>query len=182
MEPIQTHQYGDRLVWSQPAEAFTHRIKLGWALVTWLIAMPFILLSGFIGVLLTDWVNPNDATDAQLTLLALVFGTLITFVTVLSFRLLLIDHDRLLNSMMVAAVHVALCIVVLALGFLLPLVGVNWPIPGSFHDELGVIFTSLERSAAISIVACGLVAGTLPATGGRPAGTQTDAMPTDRQL
>jgi hypothetical protein len=93
---------------------------------------------------------------------------MIGFAVVMTLRLVRVQHDRLTNSLAVAALHIAVAGVA-------ALVGVF--VSGS-PDALIV----LERSAAATIIGCGLAVGMVPAVGERPTGTQREPADTDRQL
>lgn len=165
-------------------------VEPGFVVTTWLLCLVTSIVIAALGVGVVALASDTPLfgeTNTELGVLTILaaMGTFIGFVVVMTFRLVRVEHDRLLNSMSVAALHVAFALV-LFLGDLalrgIAGVDLGSVFSGSWTDELGNVFTVLERSAAAAIAACLLAVGMVPARGDRPKGTQTDATPTDLQL
>jgi hypothetical protein len=182
MTELHDHPPGQE--WSEPMKGWRSRIKWRFVVVSWLIALAVTIL---VSVPLS-WASiavqgDVDAVGAEIALIIAGFATFLVFFGVMFVRLRQIDHDRLLNSMAVALLHT---FVSLGLGLLAVIVfetiDRDTALPGDRFDELGLVILSLDRPSAAAIVACALAAAIMPARGPVPKGTQTDVLPTDRQL
>lgn len=164
--------------WSEPAHDLRSRIHIGWIVSTWgFAALATVLLSAVAMGVLALTVDPFAQGRGSVSVIATGSSTMIAFVLVLWRRLPLLPDDRLLNSLGVAATHVAVAIAAFAVGAVLAAYGQTDWIPGDVDEEIGLIFVSLERSAAVVIVAALLVPGVIPGRGPVPAGTERDSDP-----
>lgn len=176
--------------WGTTESDLSSHIEPRFVLISWLLCL---LATVVISAVATGIVAlASDApllgeTNTELGVLTVIsaFSTFLGFAVVMALRLTHVAHDRLLNSMSVAAVHVALALL-LFLGDLalrgIAGVDVGSVFTGPWTDEVGNVFVVLERSSVAAIAACLLAVGMVPARGGRPAGTQTDTTPTDLQM
>jgi hypothetical protein len=166
------------------------RIEPRFVAITWLWCTAATLALAAIGGLAFVLVTGRELTGtagAEFGVLGIIFAfaTFIAFVVTMVVRLVRVDHDRLANSMAVAALHVAVAVVLLLVELaLLQFVGsgVTDAIEGGPLQQLGNVFVALERSAAVAVLACLLAVGMVPARGPRPAGTQHVARDQDSQL
>lgn len=165
------------------------RLAPGWVVATWALCVVVALAFAALGTLFAAAVSDvpiTGETNTELGVLTIVaaMSTFIGFVIVLTARLVRVEHDRLVNSLAVAALHVAVAIALFAIELVLQGLGMGVAdvFDGPWTDEIGNAFTVLERSSAAVILAALLSVGMVPAVGGRPQGTQTGATPQDRQL
>lgn len=172
--------------WSEPAHDLSHRVSFAWVATTWLLAVACTAAITALALWIVDMTaNPFENGRSGVAMIIAGLATFISFVAVTRARLAKVDNDRLLNSLAVGAMHVVVAIVAFLVGLALTggsgdgLVGA---IPDGLRENLGILFSSLDRSAAAAILAVLLVPGTLPATGPTPPGTQSGALPRDRQL
>lgn len=175
--PIDDHPH-----WSEPAHDLPSRLHLGWIASTWAIAAASaVALTSAAIFLVAATADPfADGRSGVATIIA-GLATFIAFIFTLRSRVCTLPDDRLLNSMAVAALHVLVGIAALILG---TLVGGDLisSLPDGFRENLGIVFTAVERSAAVVILAALLIPGIVPATGDVPDGTQDAPTPQDRQL
>ena len=175
--------------WGDHEARVRTRLDFGWIVSTWALCVLAALAIAGVGALIVGSLSETPLTSETntelgvLTILA-AMGTFIGFVVVLVMRLTKVDHDRLSNSLAVAAFHVGVAILLFGTELALQAAGVGVAdvFTGPWTDEVGNAFTVLERSAVASILAGLLAAGMVPARGGRPVGTQTEATPQDLQL
>ena len=166
-----------------------NRLAPGWVVTTWALCIAMALGFAALGTLFALAVSDTPITgetNTELGVLTIVaaMSTFIGFVVVLVARLVRVDHDRLVNSLAVAALHVAVAVILFAIELVLQGFGLGAAdvFDGPWTDEVGNAFTVLERSSAAVILAALLAVGMVPARGGRPGGTQTGYQPQDRQL
>jgi hypothetical protein len=180
----------DHVVWDEPDRLSLDRLELAFVVSSWAIAMVvtaviFALSSAIVAALVDDPLFGATSTDLGVMTILAAMSTFIGFVTTMVVRLVRVDHDRVVNSLAVAGIHVLVAVMVF-LGSLAARAatgsGLDDVYDGSMSDRLGNVFTVLERSSAAAIVACLLAIGMVPARGERPVGTQTDLTPQDRQL
>jgi hypothetical protein len=165
------------------------RLEPGWVVTTWALCVLMALGLATLGTLFAMAVADTPITgetNTELGVLTIVaaMSTFVGFVVVLVARLVRVDHDRLVNSLAVAALHVLVAIALFAVELALQGLGmgVGDVFDGPWTDEIGNAFTVLERSSAAVILAALLSVGMVPARGDRPTGTQTGYQPQDRQL
>lgn len=178
------------VAWGAPDRTLLQRIEPRFVVSSWALCLLASLAIAALGVLVVSLVSQaplTGETNTELGVLMILaaMGTFIGFVTVMSLRLVRASHDRLVNSMAVAALHVAVAaLLILADLAVFGIFGVHAGsgLTGPWTDTLGNVIVVLERSSVAAIAACLLAAGMVPAMGGRPAGTQTAATPTDQQL
>lgn len=180
----------DHVVWDEPDEISLDRLELGFVAASWLIALlvtaAIFALSTFVTSLLSDTaILGAENTDLGVLTILAAMSTFIGFVTTMVVRLVRVEHDRVVNSLGVAAFHVAVALLVfLATLAARSAIGVSLDdvFTGTVMDRLGNAFTVLERSSVAAIAACLLAIGMVPARGERPRGTQTDLTDQDHQL
>ena len=165
------------------------RVVPRWVLATWAMCVGAGLAIALVATIFAAAVSESPLTgetNTNLGLLTIVaaMSTFIGFAVVLTMRLVKVEHDRLVNSLAVAAVHVLMTVGLFAVELILQSlgIGVSDIYDGAWTDEVGNAFTVLERSSAAAILGALLAVGMVPARGDRPAGTQTGATPQDRQL
>lgn len=165
------------------------RVVPGWVFATWGLCVGAGLAIATVATIFAAAVSETPLTgetNTELGLLTIVaaMSTFIAFAVVLTMRLVKVDHDRLVNSLAVAAVHVLATVGLFSVELVLQSLGIGMSdiYDGTWTDEVGNAFTVLERSSAAAILGALLAVGMVPARGGRPEGTQTGATPQDRQL
>lgn len=176
--------------WGDVEGSVLERIEPSFIVVSWLLCVLASIAIAVVGGLIVS-MGANQSlfgeTNTELGVLTILsaMGTFIGFVLVMTVRLVHVAHDRLLNSLSVAALHVGVALL-LFLGNLtlrgIAGVDLGTLFAGPWTDEVGNLFEVLERSAAASIAACLLAAGLVPARGDRPHGTQKEALDPDLQL
>lgn len=176
--------------WGLPDDHTYQRVEPGFVLTSWLLCLLATIVVAALGVAVISLAADTPIlgeTNTEIGVLTIVaaMATFIGFVVTMAVRLVSVEHDRLLNSMSVAAVHVGFALVLFLGNLLLREVAgvdIGSAFTGPWTDELGNVFTVLERSSVAAIAACLLASGMVPARGERPAGTQTAPTPTDNQL
>lgn len=165
------------------------RLVPGWVVSTWAMCAVAALALGALFTLIVAAVSDvpiTGETNTELGVLTIVaaMSTFIAFAIVLTARLVRVPHDRLVNSVAVALLHIVVAIVLFAVELALQGfgMGVGDVFDGPWTDEIGNAFTVLERSSAAAVVASLLSVGMVPAVGDRPQGTQTGVTAQDRQL
>ncbi|MCW2959955.1 MAG: hypothetical protein JWM90_342 [Thermoleophilia bacterium] len=175
--------------WSEPEAHFLQRIVPSFVLTSWLLSLlaTAVLATGILLILSAVSDAPLTSTENAslgVSSIAAAFATFIGFVLVQIARLPKVAHDRLVNSLAVAALHVSVAFLILIAELIAR--GSGWDpasgFGGTWTDQLGNAFIVLERSAVAAIAACLLAVGMVPARGERPVGTQTDPTIQDRQL
>jgi hypothetical protein len=180
----------DHVVWDEPDAITLDRLEVGFVAGSWLVAFVVTAVIFAISTLITAALSDAPLFGARntdlgvLTILA-AMSTFIGFVTTMVLRLVRVEHDRVVNSLAVAAMHVLLAMTVFFVT--LAVRGANMEsldtvFTGTVMDRVGNVFTVLERSSVAAIAACLLAIGMVPARGARPTGTQTDRTPQDAQL
>jgi hypothetical protein len=176
-------------VWGDHDSRFLSRVEPGWVVTTWLLAVVAMLAIAAAATAIVAAVSESPLTSDTNTGLGVLtiigaMSTFIAFAVVITARLVRVDHDRLSNSLAVAAFHVGVAIVLFAVELVLQGLGIGVAdtLEGTWTDEVGNAFTVAERSSAAVILAALLSAGMVPARGGRPTGTQVGPTPQDRQL
>jgi hypothetical protein len=107
----------------------------------------------------------------------------IAFTAVMFVRLPRIDHDRMLNSLSIGALHAAVATSLSLIGIALWIADVGIvPVDGSSSDALVRLSIAVGLTAPAALVACAETAGIMPARGAVPAATQTEDTPRDWQL
>jgi hypothetical protein len=176
-------------VWGGHDRRLREKLDLGFIASSWALCFAATLaLAALVSGVFTllSQAPLTGITGTELGVLGIIFGfsTFVAFVMVMTWRLQHVSHDRLVNSMSVAAVHTGLALI-LFLGELagrtLFGVGASETFEGGIRQQVGNVFLVLERSAAASVLACLLAVGMVPAYGSRPEGTQ-HAAPEDRTL
>ena len=165
------------------------RLDFGWIATTWalclLVGMGIAAVATFLVAALseTPLTGEENTTLGVLTIIS-AMSTFIAFASVITFRLVRIEHDRMVNSLGVGVFHVLVAITLFAIELVLQGfgVGVGDVLEGTPTDEIGNAFPVLERSSVAAFLASLLAIGMVPAVGARPRGTQTEALPTERQL
>lgn len=165
------------------------RLVPSWVATTWLACLALTFAIAAIATVLVAAFSDSPltgATNTDLGVLTIIgaMSTFIGFSTMLAARLVRVDHDRFVNSLAVAVLHVGIAVVLFAIELALHSAGMGASdlLDGNGTDEIGNAFTMLERSAAAAFVAALLATGMVPARGDRPTGTQVGATPQDRQL
>ncbi len=165
------------------------RLEPGWVASTWALCIALTLGLGALGTLFAVAVSDTPITgqtNTELGVLTIVaaMATFIAFAVVITARLVRVPHDRLVNSLAVAALHVAVAVVLFGIELALQALGTGAAdiFSGSWAEQVGNAFAVLERSSAAAILAALLAVGMVPARGDRPSGTQVGATPQDRQL
>lgn len=180
----------DHPEWGAPDQTLASRIVPGFVLTSWLMCLAaavalFAIGLGIVALISSQPLFGETNTELGVATIVAAMATFIGFVVVMVLRLPHVSHDRMVNSISVAAVHVAFALT-LFLGNLavrgITGDGAGTLFTGAWTDELGNAFVVLERSAAASVLACILAVGMVPARGPRPTGTQTDVLPQDEQL
>lgn len=181
----------DHVVWDEPDRFALGRLEPTFVLVSWLVALAttvviFALSTGIVAMISDRPLTGETNTELGVLTILSAMSTFIGFVVVMTIRLVRVEHDRVVNSLAVAALHVGIA-VLLFLGALagqaaFDNTGASSIFDGSVTEQLGNVFTVLERSSVAAILACLLAIGMVPARGDRPEGTQTDITPQDRQL
>lgn len=180
----------DHVVWDEPDRIDLARLEPGFVVGSWLLGVLatvaiFALSTGVVSIVSAAPITGATNTELGVLTILSAMSTFIGFVVVMVMRLVRVDHDRVVNSLAVAALHVAVALV-LFLGELVLRnttdVAASTFLAGNRFDQLGNAFTVLERSSAAAVIACLLAIGMVPARGARPQGTQTDPTPQDRQL
>lgn len=177
-------------VWGDGDRGWVGRVEPGFVLRSWAVCLAVAVVLAVVATLIISALSSAPVlgeTNTELGVLTIVssMSTFIAFAVMMAIQLSYVAHDRLTNSLAVAALHVGLAVLLFAGEFVArSIVGesVSASFDGTWTDELGNAFTVLERSAAASVLACLLAPGMVPARGDRPSGTQTDVVPTDRQL
>lgn len=181
----------DHPEWGAPDQTLAQRVVPGFVLSSWLLALAasvalFAIGLGVMSLISSRPLFGETNTELGVAMIVAAMATFIGFVTVMVLRLPHVSHDRMVNSLSVAAVHVTFALL-LFLGNL-AIRGITGEgagsliFTGTWTDEVGNAFVVLERSAAASVLACLLAVGMVPARGPRPTGTQTDVLPQDEQL
>ena len=175
--------------WGDHGARFSTRLAPGWIVSTWVLCLLAAAAIAVVSAFIVDALSSTPLTgetNTELGVLTIVavMATFVGFVGVLVARLTKVPHDRLANSLAVAALHVVVAIVLFAveLGLQAAGTGATDALDGSWTDQLGNAFNVLERSSAAAILASLLAVGMVPARGDRPVGTQTSPTPQDRQL
>ena len=180
----------DHVVWDEPDAIDLDRLEVGFVAVSWLIAFAVTAVIFAISSLITAALSDAPLFGAEntdlgvLTILA-AMSTFIGFVTTMVLRLVRVEHDRVVNSLAVAAMHVLLAMTVFFVTLAIRaanMESLDTVFTGTVMDRVGNVFTVLERSSVAAIAACLLAIGMVPARGARPRGTQTDHTPQDAQL
>lgn len=166
--------------WGEHDRSILDRLEPRFVVVTWLqcvaATLAFSALVAGVFLLVSDaTLTGSTGTELGVPTIIAALSTFIGFSAVMSLRLVDVEHDRLVNSLAVGALHVGVSLVILLIevvGRTTGDFGVSTVFEGSFGTQLGNAATLLERSSAAAIVACLLAVGVVPARGGRPAGTQ----------
>ncbi len=165
------------------------RLEFGWIVTTWAMCLAVGVVIALVSTAIVAALSEAPLTGEQNTTLGVLtiisaMSTFIAFASVITFRLVRVEHDRLANSLGVGVFHVLVAIALFAIELALQGagIGVGDVLEGTATDEVGNAFTVLERSSVAAILASLLSVGMVPARGGRPKGTQTDALPTEVQL
>jgi hypothetical protein len=163
----------DHVVWNEDDRSVLARVEPRFVVVTWLesvaAALVIVGVSALIVRALSDRpLTGGTATELGVLTILAAMGTFLGFAVVLTLRLVQVSHDRLANAIAIAALHLVFAGIAAA-----ATVTFGW------SADVLIVF---ERTAAATIVGCGLAVGMVPAVGSRPTGTQTDATPTERQL
>lgn len=179
---VSTLDVDDHPHWSEPAHDLPSRFALGWIATTWLMATAIAAVLSAIAIYVIA-VTADPFADGRSGVATIVAGlaTFVAFVFTLRSRVCALQEDRLLNSLAVAAMHVLVAGVAIALGVLVAGDQIGM-IPDGFQENLGIVTSALERSSAVAILAALLIPGIVPATGATPAGTQVEPTAQDRQL
>lgn len=180
----------DHVVWDEPDAVDVGRLELGFVVVSWLMCILATLVifaasTAVVSLISQSSITGETNTELGILMLLAAMSTFIGFVSVMVWRLTNVDHDRVVNSLGVAALHVVVALVLFLVEITVYGISGNNAssiLQGPWTDELGSAFTTLERSAGAAILACLLAIGMVPALGDRPVGTQTEATPQDRQL
>jgi hypothetical protein len=161
------------------------RLEPGWVVATWAWCMlasfgVAIVATTFAAIVADSPITGTSNNDLGLLTIVAAMSTFIGFAVVMTTRLLRVDHDRLVNSLAVAALHLAVALVLFLLSVMID--GFGFRFESAVTDDIANAFAVLERSSVAAILACLLASGMVPARGDRPAGTQVGATPQDRQL
>lgn len=176
--------------WGDHDRSVLDRIEPRFVVVSWLwglgTTLAFASIASAVYVLVTGRALTGDVS-AEFGVLGLIFAfsTFIGFVVTMFWRLVRVEHDRLTNSMAVAALHVAFAVVLFGIELSVRAAtgtGLTENVEGGWAQEVGNGFLALERSAAASVIACLLAVGMVPARGPRPRGTQHAERNQDAQL
>jgi hypothetical protein len=175
--------------WGDHETHLWQKLDLGWIATTWLLAMllgaVFAAVATSIIAMLADTPITGE-TNTELGIAAVIgaISTFLAFAVVVTFRLVRVEHHRLVNSLSVGVFHVLVAIAAFAVELVLQAAGVGLGdmFDGPGTDEVGNVFATFERSSVGAILGCLLAVGMVPATGERPRGTQVDITPQDRQL
>lgn len=187
---IATARTEDHVVWDDPDRVASGRLEVGFVVTTWLMCVAltvvlFAVSAGIVAVISQRPLGGDTNTELGVLMILSAMSTFIGFVVMMGMRLVHVAHDRVVNSLAVAALHVSVALV-LFLGALAvrQITGssVSSLLGGGWSEQLGTTFTVLERSAAASVIACLLAIGIVPARGDRPRGTQSGAVDQDRHL
>ena len=178
------HDHPRGAEWSHPMEGWLQRIQWGFVVGSWLIAAAISLaVTTAVAMIFVASEGSVSTTDSGVVHIIAVGVTLLTFYLVMFIRLQRIDGDRLLNSLGVGALHAMAALMAGLIGMALRSNDVvSLPVSGSVADDLGLVFLAADRSAAAAILGCAIAAAIMPARGPLPTDTQTDELPTDRQL
>lgn len=180
----------DHPEWGAPDQTILQRIVPGFVLSTWAMCLAASVLLAAVGLGIIALISSRPLfgetnTELGVAMIVSAMATFIGFSVVMVMRLPHVSHDRLVNSLSVAAVHVGFAVLLFATDLLVRVTtgsGAGSIFTGPWTDELGNAFTILERSSAAAIAACLLAVGMVPARGPRPAGTQTELASQDEQL
>lgn len=178
------------VAWGAPDRTILQRIEPRFVVGSWALSMLATVVLAVLSLLVVSLVTStplNADTDAGtgVVLIVAAMATFIGFVVVMAFRLVRVAHDRLVNSLAVAMLHLAVAALAIGAEFaIFAAAGADFTntFGRPLSNNVGHAVGALERSAAAAIAACLLAAGMVPAMGGRPSGTQTAATPTDEQL
>jgi len=156
-----------------------------WAWCLAATALLFAMMAGVLALVSDASLVGEAGTELGVLTIAAASSTFIGFVLVMTMRLVRVSHDRLVNSMAVSGLHVAVALVVFLATLALASLTSSGPTDlfgASWSDAIGNVFVLLERSAAMSVIACLLAVGMVPAAGARPRGTQQESLSSDLQL
>lgn len=173
------------IAWSRPAGRLHERISWGFVFTSWLMAAAAaVTLSALVGWAALQLRDDLAVAGAEIVLVIAACITFLVFAVVMMLRLPLLEHDRLLHSLTVGAVHTIASLILMLAALVLggSIMGDAAEIGRGGGGDLALVPLALERTAAVSVLACALAAGIMPARGPLPRGAQTERLPTDRQL
>ncbi len=175
--------------WGDHDRSVVDRIEPAFVATSWLasLAVSAVVAVFAIAVFALAADTPLlGATGTELGV-ATVIGALSTFIgfaATMTWRLVRVDHDRLVNSLAVGVLNIAVAAVVALTEVVVRSStgsGIGDMFQGTDGDQLANTLAVLERTSAAALVGCLLAVGMVPASGDRPSGTQ-GAADSDSQL